>query len=141
MAKITHQQVADFLSSFRELKIEDQQASAVWQELAAFPQWWGDAPKVAGKKARPTQAPPDPRLPAAQRAQIAKDQAATTDDGKGKTVAQPGAMTAKGMPVQNPWSDYKEPAPGPCLLGVPTDVPPPFSGSWARTPNGWYRSA
>lgn len=141
MAKITDQQVADFLTAFRERKIEDQQASAVWQELASFPQWWGDAPKVAGKKVAPTQAPPDPRLPAAQRAEITKQQAVATDDGKGKKVSSPGSMTTKGMPAQNPWADYKEPAPGPCLLGVPTDVSPPFAGNWSRTPNGWYRSA
>lgn len=150
MAKaITDQQVADALADFRERKKEEQERSVIWQELVQFPQWIGaqftegvDAKEVQKATTLPTphtNAPPDPRLPASERARINKEQNPT------KTVANPDGSktikTAASKGQSNPWHDYKEPPEGPCLLSVQTDHKPPFRGEWSRIATGWYRAS
>lgn len=135
------QQVADFLAEFRDRPDDVQQSSPVWQELIQF-SGWGMAsfkPKKNIPRAA-TEAPPDPRLPAHERAAVLKAQG-VTDDGKGKKPVA-GAMTTtstKGAP--NPWAQYPAPAEGPVFMAVNTDLAPPYPGNWRRTPDGWFRNA
>lgn len=141
---LSDQQAADFLAAFRERSIEDQQASLIWQELSLFPQWWGDAPRTTVRPPRTaTEAPPDPRLPAHERAAVFKTQGVgVTDDGKGKTPVAGSMTSGQVRPEQNPWAGYKAPSPeGSCSYAVKTDVPPPWPGNWRRTSEGWFREA
>lgn len=138
---LTDQQVAQFLTDFRDRTEEEQQNSPVWQELVQFP-GWGMASYSPKKKAvKPTEAPPDPRLPAHERAAVLKAQGGVTDDAKAKAPASGSMTTALTRPQQNPWAMHKIPAPGPAFLSLKTEVPPPFPGSWRRTPDGWFRES
>ncbi len=151
---LTDMDVASFLEAFRARPLPEQQRSPIWQELASFPQWASDqfitegvsaaerakALKPIPRSAR--EAPPDPRLPASERARILKDQQGDrpqvreTPDGR--------AITTKSSPHggSNPWADYKAPPGSPddfAFMGVHTDVRPPFPGKWDRIEGGWVR--
>lgn len=135
-------EVAEFLSSFRERSQEEQERSPIWQELVAFP-GWGMAkfkPEDVKIPLIPSAELPDPRLPPQARADFIRNQdGAVTDEGKGKPT--PGAMTSISMPGQaNPWADVRTPTgEGPLFLGMNTEVPPPFPGTWERKEGGWFR--
>jgi hypothetical protein len=149
--KLSDMDVAAFLEEFRTRPLADQQRSAVWQELASFPQWAapqftdGVPASEVAKATKPiprtaTQAPPDPRLPAGERARIRKEQEGTptqvheTTGGRAITTK----TAAQGGP--NVWADYKAPpAEGFAFMGVQTEVKPPFPGAWERTEGGWVR--
>jgi hypothetical protein len=139
---LSDQQVADFLLEFRDRPDEVQQSSPVWQELIQF-SGWGMA-SFKPKKNIPreaTEALPDPRLPAHERAAILKAQGGVTDDAKGKKPSS-GAMTTKSTQgAPNPWAQYPTPGPGPVFVALNTDLAPPYPGNWRRTPDGWYRNA
>ena len=144
MAKLSDQKVAAALADFRERPQKEQESSPIFQELIQFP-GWGMAhfdPKKAGQPAS-TPVPPDPRLPAAERAAALKEQGAVTEPPTKKPPATPGAITTKDAQGQtNPWKDVKTPeGDGPTFIGLRTDVAPPFPGNWRKTPDGWFREA
>lgn len=136
------QEVADFLSKFRERDQKDQEASPIWQELVAFPGWGMAEFKEADPELHVLPAEiPDPRMPARKRAEFMADQGHhVTDEGKGKPT--PGAITSGQIPGgANPWSETSVPPEGgPLFLGVNTDVKPPFPGNWVRKEGGWFRT-
>jgi hypothetical protein len=134
------QEVADFLTKFRERDQKDQEASPIWQELVAFPGWGMAEFKEVDTELHVLPAElPDPRMPARERAEFMESEGHVTDEGKGQPT--PGAMTTGEMPGgANPWADTKEPpAGGPLFLGVNTEVKPPFPGNWVRKEGGWFR--
>lgn len=139
---LSDQQVADFLAEFRDRSDEVQQSSPVWQELIQFSGWGMASFKPTKNIPRAaTEAPPDPRLPAHERAAVLKRQGGVTDDAKAKKPAS-GSMTTKvtqGAP--NPWAGYPMPAEGPVFMALNTDLAPPYPGKWRRTPDGWFRDA
>lgn len=142
--KLTDQEVADALSDFRDRPKADQERSVIWQELASFPEW-ASAQYTAGVPAKEvvkaTLAPPDPRLSPAARAAAFKAQGSpVTDDSKTKKP-NTGAITTGAMAKPNPYSDYRTPAEGPCLVAVESENPPPFPGTWRRVNGGWFRDA
>ena len=133
--------VAEFLDAFRERKLEDQQASPVWQALVQFPQWGLAQYKPEKPGPQETQALPDPRLPPMERAEILREQGIVTDDSKEKSP-NTGAMVSSAVgQKQNPWAEYKEPSPGFAFICLSTEVPPPWPGVWTRRPEGWCRKA
>jgi len=143
--KLSDVEVAAFLADFRDRPGSEQQASVVWQELAAFPQW-ANAQYRDGTT--PLAPPPDPRLPPMERRAAVAAQAAAqgTAAGSPTRVAQgpDGARSIRtadgpGKPA-NPWSDFREPEGlGPAFVGCNTDQRPPWSGDWQRRQGGWYR--
>jgi hypothetical protein len=149
MAKVTDQQLADALAAFRERPKAEQQANVVWQELASFPEWasaqYRDSseprPEPRPVATRATEAPPDPRLPSQQRADIAKEQGTMTDDSKAKKPAV-GSMVTGGQNRPNPWSQSRCPdGSGPAFIGINVNEPPPWPGKWRRVEGGWFRDA
>jgi hypothetical protein len=135
---LTEIEVAEYLVAFRERPQAEQEASPIYQELIAF-SGWGMA-KYAPKAPLVSPEIPDPRMSSADRAKLMKELNPITDTGKGKT--EPGAMTTVGSPAgaQNPWVDTRTPeGKGPLFLGVNTEVPPPFAGTWERKEGGWFR--
>lgn len=141
--KLSDQEVADALANFRERPKDDQMRSVIWQELAGFPEW-ASAQYTEGVPAKEvvkaTLAPPDPRLPGSQRAAAFRAQG-VTDDGKAKKPASGSMTTGSTVGKANPFSDYKAPPPGPCLVAVQSETPPPFEGAWRRVDGGWFRDA
>lgn len=138
--KLTDIEVSEFLESFRERPQKEQEASPVYQSLIQFPGWG-----MAGVQPKRVEAPemdpdiPDPRKAPLERAREMRERGQITDTGKGKP--QPGAMTTASSPGQpNPWAEVNfPPADGPCFLGVRTETPPPFPGTWERHADGWFR--
>lgn len=137
--RLSDVEVAAFLAEFRGRPSADQQASLVWQELAAFPQW----ASAQYRDAAPTLAPPpDPRLPAAERRAATEAQSMATRVVQGpdatrsiRTADGPGKPT-------NPWADHREPASGgPAFVACNTDQRPPWTGDWQRRQGGWFRQA
>lgn len=135
MMPLNDRSVAEYLANFRERSLEDQQASIIWEELTQFPQWLGDAYKEEPAK---TEALPDPRLSASQRAAAMKKRPSAPEPAAKKN----GAITTKdsGKP-SNPWSDVHVPETGATHVAVKTDIKPPFPGKWRKTEEGWFREA
>lgn len=143
--QLTDIEVAQFLAEFRGRPLEQQESSPVYQELMGFPQWSGA--QYRGEAVPTLDVPPDPRLPARERAaEVEKQRAANPmpDPHEPRPAPTPNVMTTGAVgQAANPWSDVKPPADdgSGCFVGVNTDVRPPFPGNWRRVDRGWYRDA
>lgn len=143
--RLTDIEVAAFLANFRDRPQEQQEVSPVWQELSGFPQWSGA--QFRGDSAPTLDAPPDPRLPARERAaEVEKQREANPvpDPHEPRPSPTPNVMTTGDVGQgANPWADVRPPADdgSGCFVGVNTDVKPPFPGNWRRVERGWYRDA
>lgn len=138
---ITDIEVAAWLEDFQARSAEDQQASEVWQALAAFPQWTGAQYREDGPAA---EMPINPRLTGEhlerelerRGEELPSQTLASAQKTDGSNAITTGAVGS----VPNPWAEHTPPTEsGMLFIAIDTPIQPPYPGNWRRKTGGWLR--